>query len=91
MEQQYGGMERMRTSAPRHDREARAHRLGWSMAMVAAAGLCWAEVSRAENVAVELRATIVQLDVATGDRAGSLDFQRNVSRSGDPGERKRRR
>lgn len=57
-----------------NEREARMQRLGWSLVMVAAAGLCWAEVGRAENVAVELRATIVQLDVAKGDQREAWTF-----------------
>jgi nitrite reductase (NO-forming) len=50
------------------------HRLGWSLAIMAAAGLCWAEVGRAEPVAVELRAKIVTLDVAKGDQREAWTF-----------------
>ena len=54
--------------------ETQRLRMGWSLAIVAAAGLCWAEIVRAEPVAVELRAKIVTLDVASGDQREAWTF-----------------
>ncbi len=73
-QQRCGGTERERKSASGQEREARMHCLGWSLVMAAAAGLCWAEAGRAENVAVELRAAVVQLDVAKGDQREAWTF-----------------
>lgn len=56
------------------ERERRMHRLGWSMLMLAAAGLCWADVSRAETVAVQLSAKVVTVEVAKDDQREAWTF-----------------
>lgn len=71
---QQGGTEQNRRADRRSDPETRTYRLGWSLAMVAAAGFCWAEVGRAETVTVDLRATVVTLDVAGGDQREAWTF-----------------
>jgi nitrite reductase (NO-forming) len=63
-----------RVTGHNYEREAQMQRLRWSLVMVAAAGLCWAEVGRAEDVTVELRATIVQLNVAKDDQREAWTF-----------------
>ena len=56
------------------DREDQNCRLWWSLALFAAAGLLWAELGRAEEVNVELRATITKVEVAMDDQREAWTF-----------------
>ncbi|HET8721398.1 MAG TPA: multicopper oxidase domain-containing protein, partial [Nitrospira sp.] len=56
------------------EREDQHRRLWWSLALFAAAGLFWAELGRAEEVTVELRATISKVEVAKDDQREAWTF-----------------
>jgi nitrite reductase (NO-forming) len=56
------------------DQEDQNCRLWWSLALFAAAGLFWAELGRAEEVNVELRATITKVEVAKDDQREAWTF-----------------
>lgn len=74
MEQQHRAERQRGWTGGAGDREGQRHRLGWSILMVAAAGLCWAELGRAEEVKVELQAKIVTVDVAKDDQREAWTF-----------------
>lgn len=71
--QNQGGTHSPETAAVM-ERERRMYRLGWSMLMLAAAGLCWADVSLAETVAVQLSAKVVTVVVAKDDQREAWTF-----------------
>jgi hypothetical protein len=54
--------------------EQEARRLGWSLVMAAAAGLCWTELGRAEEATVGFRASIVGLAKVSNDRGDAWTF-----------------
>ena len=59
-------------------RQSRSFHVQWSLVMVLAVGLSWTDLGRAEEVKVELRATVTKVEVAKDDNREAWTFNGTI-------------